>query len=163
MVQLPNDSTPEQRQAVFKALIETTYSDGVDEILSGPELDEQDRLHGAFRDDNKTFEVWIFESRGKWRIEYKPLSGVTDFNEPNEEDLDPPDAITTQTATEAQPIIDDWLERVKSLLDDTTNLSEFQEKLESLYPDLNKSDLVDIMGAALTITRAGGWSDAGNE
>ncbi|MEC4853599.1 MAG: hypothetical protein SAJ12_21675, partial [Jaaginema sp. PMC 1079.18] len=115
MTQLPDESTPEQRQAVLKALIETTYSDGVDEILNGPEIDEKGRLHGVFRDDRKIFEVWIYESRGKWQIEYKPLSGVTDFNEPDpDEDLDPADAIASQTALEAQPIIDDWIDRVKA-------------------------------------------------
>jgi len=55
------------------------------------------------------------------------------------------------------PQIQGWLDRVRAELRDSKSLSEFVERLDRLYPDLDSEQFAEVMQQALVATRAAGW------
>jgi hypothetical protein len=53
------DATPAQSDPVVKAIVETVYTDGIDEVTEVWHDEEQNLLWGSFRDGEKSFEFEI--------------------------------------------------------------------------------------------------------
>jgi phage gp29-like protein len=62
---------------------------------------------------------------------------------------------------EADPLLDALLEPVRQALNASGNLSDFREKLLTLYPDLDGRAFAALMGQALAVADAAGyWEEA---
>jgi phage gp29-like protein len=54
----------------------------------------------------------------------------------------------------------DWLQQLQELMLASTDMAEFQAKLELAFPDLDPTNFRDAMIQAATLTSLKGWSDA---
>ncbi|TBV12765.1 DUF935 domain-containing protein [Stutzerimonas kirkiae] len=55
--------------------------------------------------------------------------------------------------------MDDMVDQVRELLDQVQNLEEFRDRLVELYPELNSTQLADVMGDALVAASMAGRHD----
>ncbi|GHT86958.1 hypothetical protein AGMMS49960_06830 [Betaproteobacteria bacterium] len=64
-------------------------------------------------------------------------------------------------AAEAQPVLDNWIERIGSILSDHPDASpdEFQELLVQIYGDLPTGELIELMAKAYVIAEYRGMRD----
>lgn len=162
---LPENPTPEQLVAIFAMIIESVYTDGVEEIISGPRKEGGVTL-GKFRDGRKIFDV---EIRGT-EITIKPSEGADPeaFGEGDdpafaEADQDDDEAIATKLATEVAPTIEGWLNQIKARLESGDgDLASFADELDSLYPELDPMQFAAVMGQAMSLARLAGGDDANN-
>jgi phage gp29-like protein len=72
-----------------------------------------------------------------------------------------PDPISELTATmQAQDHFKPWLQQLQGLLNNSSDLAEFQAALESAFPDLDPADFRAAMIEATTVASLGGYSDS---
>lgn len=74
-----------------------------------------------------------------------------------------PEIFADRLRTLAQPELEKWIDIIRSELNDASDLLEFQQKLDELYPDLDGEDLTRIMATALTASRLAGIYEAQEE
>jgi phage gp29-like protein len=73
--------------------------------------------------------------------------------------LEPPSqevVLADRLQDEAAPALEDMLLSVEAMLEAAGSLPEFREMLLAAYPDLDDTDLVEVMASALTAAHAGG-------
>jgi phage gp29-like protein len=72
-----------------------------------------------------------------------------------------PDPVSELTATmQAQDHFNPWLQQLQGLLNNSSDLAEFQAALESTFPDLDPADFRAAMIEATTVASLGGYSDS---
>lgn len=81
------------------------------------------------------------------------------FNEFNPIRKDYADHSTGQLATSSQPIINDWLIRIKAVIDTATSLDEVPDLIINAFDDLPNDKLVDIIQLAMTAGQLAGMSE----
>lgn len=81
------------------------------------------------------------------------------FNEFNPIRKDYADQTTGQLATNSQPIINDWLSRIKAVIDTATSLDEVPNLIINTFNDLPNDKLVDIIQLAMTAGQLAGMAE----
>lgn len=81
------------------------------------------------------------------------------FNEFNPIRKDYADHTTGQLATNSQPIINDWLSRIKAVIDTATSLDEVPDLIINAFNDLPDDKLVDIIQLAMTAGQLAGMAE----
>lgn len=75
-------------------------------------------------------------------------------------DVDPIAPITERLGAEADPLLSALLDPIRTLLERSADLEEFQAGLLELYPDLDPSDFAALMAQALAVADASGRLEA---
>lgn len=81
------------------------------------------------------------------------------FNEFNPIRKDYADQTTGQLATSSQPIINDWLSRIKAVIDTATSLDEVPDLIINAFNDLPNDKLVDIIQMAMMAGQLAGMAE----
>lgn len=81
------------------------------------------------------------------------------FNEFNPIRKDYADQTTGQLATNSQPIINDWLSRLKAVIDTATSLDEVPNLIINAFNDLPNDKLVDIIQMAMMAGTLSGMAE----
>ena len=68
----------------------------------------------------------------------------------------PIDLMTERLAQAADPVVRDWLDTIKAMLDSADSLEEFRERLLAAYPDLDSGGMVAVMQAAFAAAELAG-------
>jgi phage gp29-like protein len=140
-------------------IINGTYRDEVEQILSA-QLQDDDSTVAIGLDGKKQVAALITENRIKVRL-LNPddiEGGAADFAEGDEADT--ADQYREQLRTQAGPLIDEWVGKVKALLDESGDLASFSERLLDLYPDLDGQRLRRIMSDAMTAASIAGSQES---
>jgi hypothetical protein len=101
-----------------------------------------------------------------------PVTGEGDTPQPSAEPAIPDDlsslfnapaGVSENEIVDRLKILDpfgDWLQQLQELMLASTDIAEFQAKLELSFPDLDPTNFRDAMIQAATLTSLKGWSDA---
>ncbi len=81
------------------------------------------------------------------------------FNEFNPIYKDYADHTTGQLATNSQPIINDWLSRIKAVIDTANSLDDVPNLIINAFNDLPDDKLVDIIQLAMTAGQLAGMAE----
>lgn len=81
------------------------------------------------------------------------------FNEFNPIRKDYADQTTGQLATSSQPIINDWISRIKAVIDTATSLDEVPNLIINAFNDLPDDKLVDIIQLAMMAGQLAGMAE----
>lgn len=60
---------------------------------------------------------------------------------------------------DAEPVVNEWLNRVETLLNEVDSLEEFADKMMLLFPDMDQQQLADIMADAMAAADLAGRDD----
>lgn len=77
----------------------------------------------------------------------------------------PNDAVATvadQLSRETQPIIDGWIERIRSFAEKAKNMEELQERLLAEFDNLPEDELAQAMASAFTVINLQGRDEVNN-
>ncbi|QIM63700.1 portal protein [Pasteurellaceae bacterium Orientalotternb1] len=69
---------------------------------------------------------------------------------------DAPAQMTEQLGKRMQPIIDDWLAKIRELVDKSDSLEQVRDELLTLYPDMDLQQYADAMAVALQAANLNG-------
>lgn len=72
---------------------------------------------------------------------------------------DTPEAQAARLGEEAEPAIEGMLEQIRELIDQVETMEELAERLLDAYPELDESDLAEVMGQAFTAASLAGRYD----
>lgn len=158
-MKLPENPTQEQLQAGFAKMIETVYTDGVDEILDGP-FNDGNILWGKFRGGRKVFDVEVDVK--SMDIDYAPApeTDPSEFAETSDP-TDDPTAIQSALTNRANPIVEGWIDQVRTrLAEGDGDLADFAEKLDTLMPEMDANEYNTLMAEATSLSHLAGRASA---
>jgi hypothetical protein len=142
-------------------IINESYPDRVEQILAAERRDapgfEGEDIFIIAMDGRKQLAIRLNETRPEGeQVAIKLINASeidpTAVDEPAFSEGEPPDTVDTwaeEARQAAGPIVDGWVEQVRSLLDSTGGLQEFGESLLTIFPNLDGKDYRQIMGAAM--------------
>ncbi|MDM9583128.1 DUF935 family protein [Nostoc sp. GT001] len=78
-------------------------------------------------------------------------------------DLDGVDLYAQQLQERSAPIITDWIEQIRGLVQESESFEEVRDRLFDLFPKLNTQDFTELMAQAMMATEAGGRFEVLNE
>ncbi len=81
------------------------------------------------------------------------------FNEFNPVYQDYADHTTAQLAQNSQPVINDWLSRIKAVIDTANSLDDVPNLIINAFNDLPDDKLVDIIQLAMTAGQLAGMAE----
>jgi phage gp29-like protein len=148
MKPIPETSYPNLIQ-----LINQTYTDEVEQILSAG-VDDNENIICLAQDGGKQLAIQITDTD----IKIKLFNPTAQFSEP--EDDDPIDPILTQLKPIGDATFQAWFTQLSSLLDDSENLNDFQDRLIDTYPELDASEFKSAMIDASVLAGMRGYEDA---
>jgi phage gp29-like protein len=129
------------------ALINGTYSDKVERILSAQIQDDGNTIVAICQDGKKQVAAQIDGESIKIKLlNPEVIKAPTNFAE---YEIDTQDEYARQLRDRAAPEFEAWVDQVKTLLDEAGDLTEFSERLTDLYPDLDGVKLHTIMTEAM--------------
>jgi phage gp29-like protein len=70
-----------------------------------------------------------------------------------------PEAYRRQASTRLGPVIDGWVDQVKSMLEAAEDFDQFSDGLIALYPDLAKDEFAEVMRDSLLAAHLGGIAE----
>jgi phage gp29-like protein len=73
-----------------------------------------------------------------------------------EQDKDGVDLYATQLQERSAPIITNWIEQIRGLVEESESFEEVRDRLFGLFPKLNTTDFTELMAQAMMATEAGG-------
>jgi hypothetical protein len=154
--QLPAEMTDAQLRAVIlHGIVNPSYPDEADEVLSY-EILGAGHIKALVRDGEKKIE---FEIDGD-EVTYGLADGSPDGGSFAEATPDAIALFIERLAKKAKPQMGAMVETVRSLLDSSTDITEFNEKLQDAYPELDGEDLTATMAEALYASRLAGIFEA---
>lgn len=154
--QLPDNMTDAQKRAVIlHGIVNPNYPDEADEVLSF-EIVEPGHLKTRVRDGKKIID---FEIEGD-EVTFGLADDSPDGGEFSEASPDTVALFVERLTQKARPQVAAMVETVRSLLDSSADIMEFNEKLQDAYPDLNGDALVGTMAEALYASRLAGIFEA---
>ncbi len=71
-----------------------------------------------------------------------------------EQDKDGADLYAAQLQERSAPIITDWIEQIRSLVQESESFEEVRDRLFDLFPNLNTSDFSELIAQAMMATEA---------
>ncbi|WP_140921072.1 DUF935 domain-containing protein [Limnobaculum xujianqingii] len=88
--------------------------------------------------------------------------GYPSFAESKSQKHDPIKAAADQLSRETQPIIDGWIERIRSFAEKAKNMEELQERLLAEFDNLPEDELAQAMASAFTVINLQGRDEVNN-
>lgn len=76
---------------------------------------------------------------------------------------DPLARLVDDLARLADPVVADWIETIRAMLETATSLDEFEARLAAAWPDLPTDELIRVMAQAGTIAELAGMADVRRE
>ncbi len=148
---------PENVYPDLIALINETYTDEVDRILSAG-VDDRGNILCAAQDGDKKLAIEITDSDIKIKLFNSNPTAQFSSSKPD---------IPTQIATNLQrigdPILGGWLSQIQQMLETSDDLASAQAALFQLYPDLDSTVLTEQMTDAMALASMAGFWAAGTE
>lgn len=171
--QLPAEMNNAQLKAVIlHGIVNPSYPDQADEVLSY-EIIAQGHVKATVRDGKKIidFEIdgedvtyGLADGSPDGKISLSETirnGGVFDFAETQQAST--VDQFVDRLRQKAQPEFERMTATVRELLDGSGDLTEFREKLDTAYPDLDGEMLTKIMGEAMFASKLAGIFEAEQE
>jgi phage gp29-like protein len=150
---------PETSYPDLISLINQTYTDRVEQILSAG-VDEAGNIICLAQDGSKQLAIEITDTDIKIKLfspTEQPTPSTTFAATP-----DPIDPILTQLKPIGDATFQDWFLNLQSLMQDSDNLTDFQTKLTTAYPDLDAAEFKQAMLDASVVAGMQGYADADN-
>jgi len=147
-------------ETVIRWLVEYNFPEGTKLPKFWRKLESPEDLNSRITRDKTLFDMGFSlmpeavkdtYGEGYERRQNPPLTPL--FAETSTTDLQ------TATAQKSTPIITGWIDQVRDLLTQSPDLTTFAEKIEQIYPDLNRDEYANIMAQARAIAHLGGMSD----
>lgn len=86
----------------------------------------------------------------------EPSSALSSADFAEQAAAQPPDQLATQLNHQTARHTNDWLERIRTVLDNAESLEQFRDELNMLIPYLSFDEYAALMGDALTAANLGG-------
>ncbi len=137
-------------------ILNSQYQDGISRITK-IRKGENRSIRGTFEDGDKIFDFVLTTDD---KLEFKPVSGVDFAEDEDDEEESLPDAYSRQLQTRSETLVEDWMDNIRGMLEDSDDLQEFSEKLTQNYPDFNTEEITDLIASAMAASRLGGMENA---
>ncbi len=168
-ITLPATVTPDQFRQIAPLLVRAILAEGNGWQGNTDRLTydiANDQITGKFRDGAGVYAYRIWQEKGNWFREFRPIAGVEDIDSPAFAAPEPPDpaiALADRIQQAAAPTLTAWTDHLEQLLNDSSDLVEFQAKIEAAYPSLMGNDLVEVMAQGLVLAELAGRFEAASE
>jgi hypothetical protein len=146
----PNKNIPIGLYPDLMDLIDATYLDRIDEIISARE--DGDIINVVARDGSKRLAIEITDND----IVIGLLNPTSQFAE----QPDPIEPILTQLKPIGDATFTEWFTTLQGLMQESDNLVEFRDKLTNSYPDLDAAEFKQAMLDASIVAGMRGYDDA---
>lgn len=149
-------SDAQLKAVILHGIVNPSYPDQADEVLSYEILGEG-HIKALVLDGVKKIEFEILGDEVTYGLAQGSPEGSPEFAEVNSDTV----ALFVERLTKkARPQMQAMVGTVRSLLDSSTDITEFSEKLQDAYPQLDSDDLTATMAAAMFTSRLSGIFEA---
>lgn len=171
---MPTPIPPTEHSALAK-IVNGTYLDKVEKILSARIEDDNDTITAVAQDGVKRLAVKITSSGISFKL-LNPNAIKGDIAEDKRFSLsdgdgnlsfasasDIPAQLTSRLNREGGRLVADWLQQIQSAIENSEDLSQVGDRLLSLYPELQSGDLATLLAETETIAGMAGYLSAQQE